>query len=583
MKKIFKSLEFYCIIGLLLCTGLLSFGQVRIENIKLHQDSGDKEITLPFSQHMEKKAQFNIGFDVTNPLNVPYDLHIIPDDCADFIIINGFDKSLEKYSERCNYHKGFWLSDSIMAPHRLGKSTHYELALQNKGGNGGLNVLYKTNSPFLLIPKYAIPLFAALLVLLIARRFKFSKFLLICIFGGVILRFAMFYTLLYTQFTMDVDGHIAYIQYIAEHHSIPAVDECWTCYHPPVYYTTAAIPFWLGNIIGFDSCSTVQAYSLILSIFVLLCGLMLLREFISGAPLGASAILWVIWPTLILVAPRIGNDQLFYALHILCMLAGFNYIKNGLGKHLIVAAISAGLAFWTKSTGIVSIGMISLFALIGFVKTNKLHRPTKSEIVGWSIMFAVFMGIVLDKLLGGSNLVGNAQSLNSHLLVGNEAKNYLFFDINSFLTEPYTSPWKDDFGRQYFINYAFKTSLFGEFKLVDTIFGRTLATLISLSFLSMLVYAIRGWWKTKLNIYHWLLLIQGVIFFAALAFLRIKYPYSCSNDFRYILPVLLSFIPYVGIGTYLEGSSLKWKVMGTITLAVFAVCSILLSIAICLN
>lgn len=583
MKKIFKSLEFYCIIGLLLCIGLFNFGQVRIENVVLHQDSGDKEISLPYSVEMEAKKHFNIGFDVSNPLNIRYDLNIIPDDCADFIVINGKDISLSDNPKKCSYSKGFWLQDSITSPYRVGKTTHYEIALRNKSGKAGLNVLYKSNSPFLLILKLLMPLLAGLLTIAIARRFKINKFLLLCILVGIFLRFAMFYSLPYTQFTMDVDGHVAYIQYIVENHSIPAADDCWTCYHPPVYYTSAAIPFWLGSITSIGSCSSVQAFSLALSVFLLVCGLLLLKEIISGAPLGVAAILWTVWPTLILVAPRIGNDQLFYAFHVLALLAGFNYIKKGFGKYLIIAVACAGLAMWTKSTGCVTIGLTILFTLIGFVKTNKLHRPTKTEIISWSLLFLIFAGIILEKFIGDNNLVGNIQSLNSHLIVGNEAKNYLFFDLKTFLTEPYTNAWDDELGRQYFLNYAFKTALFGEFKLVTTAFGKTIATIISLSFLGLLIYAIRGWWKTKLDVYHWILFIQGAVFFAALVFLRIKHPYSCSNDFRYILPVLLSFIPYVGLGIFQEDYSLKWKVTGTIVLIVFATCSVLLSGAIFLG
>jgi tetratricopeptide (TPR) repeat protein len=38
----------------------------------------------------------------------------------------------------------------------------------------------------------------------------------------------------------DVDGHIAYISYIQEHHSLPRADEGWEMFQPPLYYLLGA-------------------------------------------------------------------------------------------------------------------------------------------------------------------------------------------------------------------------------------------------------------------------------------------------------------------------------------------------------
>ena len=99
-----------------------------------------------------------------------------------------------------------------------------------------------------------------------------------------------------------------------------------------------------------------------------------------------------------------------------------------------------------------------------------------------------------------------------------------------------------------------------------------------MTFLGLLVYAARGFWKTRLQAIHWILLLQAVAFFAALMFLRIKVPYSCSNDFRYIAPVVLSFIPFVAMGIHVEGASLKWKVLGYALVAGFVLSTVILYI-----
>ena len=120
--------------------------------------------------------------------------------------------------------------------------------------------------------------------------------------------------------------------------------------------------------------------------------------------------------------------------------------------------------------------------------------------------------------------------------------------------------------------------MFGEFELVRTQMGRTLATLMSVALLGLLVYAARGFWKTKLQVMHWILLMQTVAFFAALMFLRIKVPFSCSNDFRYIAPVVSSIVPFVAWGITLEGGSLKWKVLGYGLVLMFALSTVFLYI-----
>ena len=242
------------------------------------------------------------------------------------------------------------------------------------------------------------------------------------------------------------------------------------------------------------------------------------------------------------------------------------------------ALLSAALAMWTKTTGVVTIGMVFLFTVCGYVRNERFPYPTKSEVVAWGLFVLLIAGVALQKLLGDADLVGNASGLNGRLKVGNEAFNYIFFDLKSFVTNPYTSAWKEEWGREFFWNYSFKSAMFGEFELVRNATGRTLATFMSVSFLGLMVYAIRGFWKTKLQVIHWILLLQAVAFFAALMVLRIRVPYSCSNDFRYIAPVLLSMLPFMATGITLEGASLKWKVLGYALVVAFALSTVILYI-----
>ena len=183
------------------------------------------------------------------------------------------------------------------------------------------------------------------------------------------------------------------------------------------------------------------------------------------------------------------------------------------------------------------------------------------------------MGIIVIVRVLGGDVVANAGGNDNTVLIRNDPGNFLFFDIRTFLTQPYTDPWHDELGRQFFWNYLAKTSLFGEFKLLQTTAGNWLASLVSASFLVLLGFGLRGLWKSKWTKVNVLLAAQALFFFAAMIMLRLKYPFSCSNDFRYIVPVLLSCLPWVAEGMAGDNASVKLKSVGLLAVAVFVVCS----------
>ena len=576
VKKFFALPELYCVLVLLAAIAAGVYTRVSVENVTLTRGDTSEAVSMPVAQKMGDGEYFQVDFDVAG--NGPYDLQVVPDDCAESVTINGNLIRLGNYRGNCDYSKGFALPDSLTAPHRIGKKTHYKFFLKNSGGNAGLNVVIGQKSVLADFAKAGALIAFALLALMVARRLKFGWRLAFLVFIAVLFRATFFANVAYTNYAHDVDAHVAYVQYIIEKHAIPGVDDCWTCYHPPVYYVSASPSFIAGERLGYPGTTGLQAFSLLLSVLTLFFGLLFLRQFLKGGAFGVASVLWAFWPVMLLASPRIGNDQMFYMLHVLCMFGGIKYLNSGRGKFLILSVIATALAMWTKTTAVVTLGTLILFAISGYVLNARSLRPTRSELVAWGMFLALVVAIVLQRLLGDADLVGNSSGLNHRLKVGNEAFNYIYFDLQNFMTHPFTSPWDDDLGRQLFWNYSFKTSLFGEFNLVHNATGRTLATFISGSFVGLAVYAARGFWRNRLRAMHWILLLQGVAFFGALMFLRIKHPYACSNDFRYILPVVLCFIPFVAQGITLEGASTKWKVLGYALTFVFVACTAVLYI-----
>lgn len=584
LKGFLKAPELYLCILIVAIAAVFCVDRIGVTDVNLAVGEGAYEqSSLPIVKKFQEPIR--VSFKVSNRFKHDFDLRIIPDDCATELLVDGKYVELAGRSGLCDFGHGFVLANGELVDLGVKDGSQFEVSVRNHGGDGGLNVVVEKSASSVFTILNGVLLGAVtVLVFLVARRMRAGLILSLILALGAALRIGLDLSLpKYDKFGHDVDGHVAYVHYIAENHSIPGVDDCWTCYHPPVYYG-ASIPAWeLASATGIPGTSALQVQSLLLSFAFLFIGFAFLRQFLSGKALTASTALLSLWPVIILVAPRIGNDQLFYVQHALCLWGGVKYLNSGRGKFLVVAAVATALSYWTKTTGAVTMGVFFLFAVAGYFGNCRSLSATKSEVASWIIFALLVVGIGCSKLFGDSSLVGNASGLHSGLRIGSEPGNYIYFDLKSFLTQPYTSPWLDEMGRQYFWNYALKTSLFGEFRLLETALGKFLASLISLSFLGLVVVAARGFWKTRLKAIHWILLLQGVAFFAALAFLRNKIPYSCSNDFRYILPVLLSFVPFVGIGMNVEGSSAKWKAFSYVVIFVFATFSAAFMLAVSLQ
>ena len=297
-------------------------------------------------------------------------------------------------------------------------------------------------------------------------------------------------------------------------------------------------------------------------------GLACIREILWGKPRYIAALLWSLWPSFILASPRIGNDILFYAMHAVTMWGCLRYIRTSAGKYLLTAIVAAALAYWTKSTGAIAFGLVGVTVLVHTL-LRLLHRLSRMEWVSLAVLLVVGV-IVIVRVLGG-DIVANAGGNDNTVLVQNNPGNFLFFDIRTFLTQPYTDPWHDELGRQFFWNYLAKTSLFGEFKLWMAPAGQWLACIASLCFVILAGFTFAGVWRKKWNKVDFVLITQAVAFFAAMIVLRLKYPFSCSNDFRYIVPVLLCVLPYTAEGISGDGTSVKRRVCGWITVFVFVI------------
>ena len=576
-KRILKYREVVFLLGALIVGVLYWLTCPKVDHVVLHRDGSRIESTLPISIPMKRGEVFDVELNVDAGSTSDFDIEIYPDDCVTSFFVNGKAVEFEKYPGSCDFGKGFTITRADIQSYLPSETSKYHLALtiRNNGGPGGMNFEIHSKSVLQIVLSVAFILFVCAGIFFFGARFNIDRRLLIIFLLGVILRFAYTQETAYNDRSHDVEAHLKYIEFVAMDHHIPDASECFTCYHPPVYYVFSA-GFWkLSYWLRLDSPRTVMWFDFFVSLLTLALGLACFREFLWGGPRYIAALLWSFWPGLVLASPRIGNDVLFHAMHILVLWGCIRYTKTNNGKFILASVIAAGVAFWVKSTATISFGIIFVTILV-----NALPKIRKglTRIEWSSIVVFALMAIFILYHVASAGVVGNVDEpdVKSVVYVANNPGKYLFFDVRSFLLNPYTSPTNNEMGRMFFWNYLAKTSLFGEFRLLTSVAGQWLAALISASFLVLLGFGIRGLTLMKLTKINVLLVAQALFFFASSIALCLKIPYSCSNDFRFIFPVLLSCIPWVATGISEKESSLKLKAVGGIAVAVFVICSVVL-------
>lgn len=572
LARLMKFREVFLLLGAALMAVLFWCVSPDIDKVVLHRQGVAAETALPISMSMNEGEPFFVEMDIAPGAGSNFMLDIHPDDCVTDLRVNGVRLPYRDYPGYCSWNQGFILDKAEILKH-LGKEPtryHIEISMHNNGGLGGVNAVMKASGFLMSLLTVLFFLCVGGMLFSVGARFNIDRRLILIFFLGLLLRVGYTQATFYDERGHDVGGHVHYMKIIAEDHHIPASNECWTCYHPPVYYIASAGVWNLSNWFGGTPQDAVKWFDFLISLVALAFGIACIKNSLWGMPRYVAALLWSIWPSFILASPRLGNDILFYAMHIVALWGCIRYIKTGMGKYMLTAVIAAAAAYWTKSTAVVTFGLIGVTVL---VQTLPRFLRGLSRLEWASLALLLIAGVVvLIRVLGG-DVVGNAGGNDNTVLIKNLPGNFLFFDIRTFLTQPYTDPWHDNLGRQFFWNYLAKTSLFGEFKLLMTPAGQWLASLVSASFLVLLGFGLRGLWKSRWTKVQVLLAAQALFFFAAMIALRLKYPFSCSNDFRYIVPVLLSCLPWVAEGIAGDSASVKSKSLGLLAVVVFVVCS----------
>ncbi|BCD97068.1 ArnT family glycosyltransferase [Marinagarivorans cellulosilyticus] len=550
--------------------------------------SGTQQISIPHSgkfgspQNNEFTVEGYISVGVLSS-NI---FRIIPDDKVISITINKLPVDLSHIpaSELSSWNKGFKID---LRPYFTQEKNHIRIELMDTGGQYSI-LINNSVTGIAQVPYWLIlSLCMTIGIYTIAKACRLRKELCIAVTTGVLLRW--FYVLI-TGFDTrghDTWEHIEYIMHFTKEWALPdlsaAVDGAY--FHPPLYYWLNSIIFeisqWFSPNDKAYGYKWLQYASFTYSIgFLLFTGKLIelfFQEINTKNPHFRSrnqsqrffditsprlhsffAMLCIsVWPGAILHSSRIGNDPQLYFLFIASSYYIYKFYLTPKFHFFLLGVVFTALAVTTKANAAV-LGLAGAGVVLYHWWNAGFTFPKKAIAVGIlpSILLlgaaglTFYPGIAL-KLKGDRThlYIDNINNVSKGLQVGNEAKNYLWVDINTFINEPFTSPWDDKLGRQYFANYLGKTSLFGEWRF-DGGLARNCAMIMSFIFLAMMVISVYSVYSINVNHLGAILPIVALhlLLVAPIYYMRMTFPVNI--DFRYIIPSLASLMIIFNYGLW---------------------------------
>jgi len=370
----------------------------------------------------------------------------------------------------------------------------------------------------------------------------------------------------YSSFSYDTEGHLAYVQYVYRIGQVPISTGGWSFYHPSFYYSCISI-FWKivnfgGNFGEEKLMKLTQVFSLVLFILYNYFSLktidLLFRhmgKWINSkfTPIAylATVALFLFWPSNAIFSVRFGNDILFNLFYALSFFFITSWWFSRSTLHFVLALIFVSLGVWSKTNAFILLGVIGILLFGNYLLEKEKSRFEYFKklllLVGFSMVTLYFsFHEKFEKSSQDTRLVvGNANGLGNGFDVGVGLSNYLVLNPVDFVQIPFTSSLEEGKGREFFWFYLLKSSMFGEFSY-NAPASILLAKVLSFLLLLLQLLIITGFFFAfnRKNLIP--VTLDICVLLVSMMIFRYFYPYSCSNDFRYIFPAILPMALLIG-------------------------------------
>ena len=353
--------------------------------------------------------------------------------------------------------------------------------------------------------------------------------------------------------TADLDGHLAYMDYIAKHFSLPLPHTGWEFYHPPLYYIITGFIEIISQALHWPFMEMLRLFSLMCFLaFLFYAHLTLTLTHLPRYLYRLCLLLMVLWPSGVVIATRINSDLLVYPF---CMASFYHLLywhQSASIRELKRSLIHLALAIATRSNAIVVVATIIL--TIGynlFIRRRSFGSVWNRQLASSLILVLLALGVnsgrnVYERVAYNINeplMIGNAHIVVNarQLVVPNAAENLFTFDFTHYVTPPFTTIFNDGGGRQNFWTAFFKSMLWClcEYKQIEL---AMVANVCLLGLLATIIIPAVFYRKRELDerLPHLLLFFISV---GALWVNRFNIPIASSGEWRYcyfaIVPAII--------------------------------------------
>ncbi len=375
-------------------------------------------------------------------------------------------------------------------------------------------------------------------------------------------------------------GHLGYIGYLFYNHHLPDFDTrtAWSFSHPPLHHAVSAIWVKISMKLGMDidmAIENIQMLTLFYSCGILLFLYLILKELdIRGRALYAILLIAAFHPTFILMSGSVNNDVLSVMFLTGALLYTIRWYKDSSMKNILVLALMIGFAMMSKvSTGLIApaVAVVFLVKLVREFQRAGRDGRTKKECFILCVrryfgQFAAFGVLVFplglwypirNKLLFGVPLnYAEKLKLTDPQYIGDVPLIRRFTDFSAYQLEHLNVQFEEAGTYREFNVFLglLKTTIFGYFDFyletpVMTAMGTALFWL-NVVLVVISVYAgIRCLTKYRkgLPVEKGFFLLLFVTFMISYFQFCIGYPHICTMNVRYIIPVLLVGLVFMGL------------------------------------
>lgn len=344
-------------------------------------------------------------------------------------------------------------------------------------------------------------------------------------------------------------GHLGYIEYFAKFKQMPDFDPFthFSYFHPPVHHFLASLVVRASVRFGASidaAFENVQFLTLFYSFVSMILVYLILKEVpvrkSSGYAVLLPLFLYCAHPGTVYMAATVNNDMMTVMMEFFVVLFFLRFIRTNKNSFLYLTALFLGLGMLVK------ISVVILAFPIGLVLFLRRKGRFYPYLVFFLLSVPLGLSFTIRNFIRFHQKPGiSSATPDSFLYMGGYSlKERLGIPSSLGLDYPFHSVYAKDSPNVWVI--LFKTSLFGEIR--PDVTGMSLSLCRALYILAIVLGLLFALFSLVMNLYGIrkgdrdvsLFLLGGYfIFMASYVAFVIKYPYTCSCDFRYVVATFL--------------------------------------------